>query len=296
MNNKEFDRSVCFQFYESYLEQAELVKEQLGPELCAEYFIALAKYGLYQEESDNPIIKMLVSGLKNTIDAGQTKRARGFNGENKEKTEAILKYKQEHSDASQREIANACGCSIGKVNKVINSNLNSNNNINNNSNSNINSVNVNVNTEEKKKENPKRKIDDLEDHECEDIYKRIKNHESYISISNRYNLEPGSITKDFLKWYEEKKRHRAYLAEQQAEAERRKNEPIIDYNRLSARANNPEKEKEEKEHQEIIDEVARDLWSDSYDTTPRSDDSREPDSLKIMRELNELQEDDIWSI
>ena len=38
MNNKEFDRSVCFQFYESYLEQAELVNEQLGPEMCVEYF------------------------------------------------------------------------------------------------------------------------------------------------------------------------------------------------------------------------------------------------------------------
>ena len=71
MNNKEFDRSVCFQFYESYLEQAELVKEQLGAEMCAEYFIALVRYGLYQEESDNPMIKMLISGLKNTIDAGQ---------------------------------------------------------------------------------------------------------------------------------------------------------------------------------------------------------------------------------
>lgn len=73
MEEKIFNRSVCFSFFESYLDQAKQVKEQLGPEMCAEYLIAVAEYGLYQKESENPMIKMLVSGLKNVIDAGQEK-------------------------------------------------------------------------------------------------------------------------------------------------------------------------------------------------------------------------------
>ena len=195
MNNKEFDRSVCFQFYASYLEQAELVKEQLGPEMCAEYFIALARYGLYQEESDNPMIKMLISGLKNTIDAGQLKREKAFGGENKELTEKIIRYKEENQNATQREIAEACKCSIGKVNKVVTSNFNTNNNINNNSNTNPNnnSVNVNVNTKEI------RSIQDLTVEEAEEIIQKIKRKERYVEIQKEYNLEHGSITKDFEK-------------------------------------------------------------------------------------------------
>ena len=212
MNSKEFDRSVCFQFYESYLEQGKLVKEQLGAEMCAEYFIALATYGLYQKESDNPMIKMIITGLKNTIDAGQLKRSKGFTGENKEQTETILLYIQEHPEASQRDIANACNCSLGKVNKVINSNLNSNNNINNNSNSNTNSMNVNVNTEEVRRE-----IKDLTEKEAEEIISKIHRKVKYLDIQKEYNLSEF-ITKDFEKqWYEIRKAKREEQLTQNAE-------------------------------------------------------------------------------
>ena len=197
MNNKEFDRSVCFQFYESYLEQAELVKEQLGPEMCAEYFIALVRYGLYQEEPSNPMVKMLISGLKNTIDAGQLKREKAFSGENKELTQKIVQYKEENPDATQREVATACQCSVGKVNKALNSNLNNNINNNSNTNSNNNSVNVNVNTEEV------RSIKELTKEEAEEIVKKIKRKEKYIDIQKEYNLEYGSITKNFEKQWNE---------------------------------------------------------------------------------------------
>lgn len=292
MNNKEFDRSVCFQFYESYLEQAELVKEQLGYEMCAKYFIALVRYGLYQEESDDPMIKMLISGLKNTIDAGQTKRARGFNGKNKEKTEAIIKYKQEHPDASQREIANVCGCSIGKVNKVINSNsnLNSNNNINNNSNSNlnINSVNVNMNTEEMKEE---RDLEDLTDEEGKAIIEEIHKRVPYKDIQKKYHLKYGIVTKNFPKQWQQILSTRAYLAEQAFEMERRKNEPQIDYDQLYARvsAHDKEKRKEEKTHQEMFEEVMNDVW---IEENVHEDDDTEPNSLKIIGMLNKIENDD----
>lgn len=213
MNNKEFDRSVCFQFYESYLEQAELVKEQLGPEMCAEYFIALARYGLYQEESSNPMIKMLVSGLKNTIDAGQSKREKAFNGENKELTKQIIDYKENNPNATQREIADVCKCSVGKVNKALNSNTNNNINNNSNTNSNNNSVNVNVNKEEA------RVIEDLTETEAEEIIKKIKRKEKYVDIQKEYNLEYGSVTRDFEKQWNEicKVRKEEYVKKQTEE-------------------------------------------------------------------------------
>lgn len=117
MEEKIFNRSVCFNFFESYLDQAKQVKEQLGPEMCAEYLIAVAEYGLYQKESENPMIKMLVSGLKNVIDAGQEKRARAFG--NSEIYEEIIQYKKDHPDASLREIGEALGCSKNTVDRAL---------------------------------------------------------------------------------------------------------------------------------------------------------------------------------
>lgn len=117
MEEKIFNRSVCFSFFESYLDQAKQVKEQLGPEMCAEYLIAVAEYGLYQKESENPMIKMLVSGLKNVIDAGQEKRAKAFG--NSEIYEEIIQYKKDHPDASLREIGEALGCSKNTVDRAL---------------------------------------------------------------------------------------------------------------------------------------------------------------------------------
>ena len=47
---KEFDRSVCFSFFKSYLEQGEKVNKLYGAEAAYNYFIALIEYGLYQKE------------------------------------------------------------------------------------------------------------------------------------------------------------------------------------------------------------------------------------------------------
>lgn len=106
----------------------------------------------------------------------------------------------------------------------------------------------------------KREIEELEDWECEDICKRISNHESYISIANLYNLKPGAVTKDFLKWWEEKLKSRAYLLEQQLETERYKNEPTIDYSQLYARVSNQDKEQENQKHQQMIEEVMQEIF------------------------------------
>ena len=148
---KEFDRSVCFSFFKSYLEQGEKVNKLYGAEAAYNYFIALIEYGLYQKESEDELSNLLVSGLKNTIDANQKKRASAFESkENKRITESVLKFKAENPNATQREIASAVGCSLGKVNTALaksnNANTNNYTNRNSNSNNNTNSMNVNMNT------------------------------------------------------------------------------------------------------------------------------------------------------
>lgn len=150
--SKEFFRNVCFTFFESYLEGAEKMAEAQGKEFAFDYLTGIIRYALYEEESEDFMINAMVSALKNTIDANQSKRATGFTGENKEQTEAILKYYQEHPEASEREVADAVGCGKTKVNKVKRKYLNSSNDIcnaNNSSNVNFNhnfNNNFNINT------------------------------------------------------------------------------------------------------------------------------------------------------
>lgn len=143
-DNKEFDRSVCFTFFESYLEGADKIADVQGKEFSYDYLTAIIRYALYQEESKDPIINAMVSALKNTIDANQKKRASGFTKENTEQTKAIITYYQEHPEATEREVAEAVGCSNGKVNKVkreyVTSNSNPNPNPNSNCNNNDNSI------------------------------------------------------------------------------------------------------------------------------------------------------------
>ena len=202
-----------------------MIREQLGDEKCAEYFIALAEYALYQKDSEDVMIRMFITGLKNTIDAGQSKRERGFKGkhnsEDVELTNKIIEYKKEHPDESQDKIAKACNCSKGKVNKVIkrmneevdslnnnvndNSNLNSNSNLNDNDNLNLN-LNLNTNSmtvtvteesqksqsrEEEKKEkdlNNKRRLEDLTDEELDNLKYDYESKVKYTELYKKYNL------------------------------------------------------------------------------------------------------------
>lgn len=199
---REFDRSICFTFFESYLEQGELVNVNLGSEVCANYFIALCRYALYQEEPQDSIIKMLITGLKNTIDAGQNKRAKSFKGEDVDMTNKILKYKEDNPNASYRQIADALGCSKSKVGKVF-SNLNSNSNSNSNSNLNLN-LNLNNNTMDMdvdttthiQKEKKERALEDLQTEELKELLKRYKKKEKYAILQKDYNLPYGSLSNE----------------------------------------------------------------------------------------------------
>lgn len=196
-NTKEFKRNVCFSFFESYLEQAIAIKNTMNIETAYEYLIAVIEYGLYKKEPENPLTNMLMCGLKNTIDANQERRAQGFNRENTNQTDAILKYVELHPDATQREIANATNCSVGKVNKVLSDNSNDNGNGNNNSNTytNSNSVSVNVNTPSPNTRKRKRWLDDLTDEELDSIINDYRNRVQYTETKERLSLS-YSVTKD----------------------------------------------------------------------------------------------------
>lgn len=117
---KEFDRSVCFSFFEDYCQHVENVEKEFGIETAYKVIMAIVKYGLYEEEPEDSKMKILVNKtILKSIDLSQKRRSRGFSGEDLEKTQKVIDYYHDHPDASQNEIAKATGISKGKVNKVI---------------------------------------------------------------------------------------------------------------------------------------------------------------------------------
>lgn len=119
-SKKEFDRSMCFTFFEDYFLTAKEIEADLGCKEALEYYNAIISYALY---GDNPELKGAIKYIwpttKSNIDRSIDSRKRSFNGEDIEMTEKVLKYKKSHQEASQREIAEACGCSLHKVNNVL---------------------------------------------------------------------------------------------------------------------------------------------------------------------------------
>lgn len=117
---KEFDRSVCFSFFEDYFQHVEIIEKEFGIKTAYKVIMAIVKYGLYEEEPEDDRMKILVNKtILKSIDLSQNRRARGFKGEDLEKTKIVTDYYRDHPDASQDEIAKMTGVSKGKVNKVI---------------------------------------------------------------------------------------------------------------------------------------------------------------------------------
>ena len=117
---KEFDRSVCFSFFEDYFQHVENVEKEFGIEVAYKVIMTIVKYGLYEEEPEDDRMKILVNKtILKSIDLSQKRRSRGFSGEDLEKTQKVMDYYRDHPDASQNEIVKATGISKGKVNKVI---------------------------------------------------------------------------------------------------------------------------------------------------------------------------------
>lgn len=119
-SNKEFKRNVCFSFFEDYRLTAKELEKDFDKSVVADYYNAIIDYALYGIEPElQGALKYVWHTTKTTIDKSIERREKGFRRENIEQTEAILKYKTENPDATQREIGLATRTSVGKVNKVL---------------------------------------------------------------------------------------------------------------------------------------------------------------------------------
>lgn len=151
--NKEFDRSVAFTFYKEWKEDADMIEEDYGCEGKTKFYDAIIDYALYEIEPEmKPPVKYFWNTIKEKIDASQEHRSRGFSKVDTETSDKIISYKNEHPESSQREIADAIGCSLGKVNKTLKNEASANNTntsiITNTITTTSTTMNVNMNTED----------------------------------------------------------------------------------------------------------------------------------------------------
>ena len=214
---KVFDRSVAFTFYKEWKQDADTIEEDFGAEVKAAYYDAIINYALFEIEPEMKApIKYFWNSIKEKIDASQKNRSKGFR-EDTEMTQKIINYKASNPTASQRTIAEAVGCSAGKVNKVLNTNTNTTTNT---STSTTTTMNVNVNTHAQDEEE-KREIEDLQEKELQSIKQDYKGHMSYNDIKQKYNLK--AITREQLENIDA-----LLLAKQQErqKAERAKNDAL----------------------------------------------------------------------
>ena len=193
---KVFDRSVAFTFYKEWKQDADTIEEDFGAEVKAAYYDAIINYALFEIEPEMKApIKYFWNSIKEKIDASQGHRSRSFR-EDTELTNKIIDYRAANPTASQRNIAEAIGCSTGKVNKVLNTDTSTNTNTNTSTSTSTNTgVNVNVNAHEEEKEE-KREIEDLSEKELQSIKQDYKGHMSYNDIKQKYNLK--AITREQL--------------------------------------------------------------------------------------------------
>ena len=212
---KIFDRSVAFTFYKEWKQDADTIEEDFGIEVKAAYYDAIINYALFEIEPEMKApIKYFWNSIKEKIDASQKNRSRSFR-EDTEMTQNIINYKAANPTASQRTIAEALGCSVGKVNKVLNTNTSTNTSTSTNT-----TMNVNVNAHEEELE--KREIEDLEERELEALKKDFKARMLYKDIATKYNLK--LVTKEMCDSIDEL--IKAKVAERQ-EAEQRKDAELL---------------------------------------------------------------------
>ena len=123
MSNKEFNRSIAFTFYKEWKEDADSIEEDFGSDGKVRFYDAIINYALFEIEPEMKApVKYFWSTIKEKIDASQEHRSRGFIKEDTEITQKIIDYKNNNPESTQRDIADAVGCSLGKVNKVLKSN------------------------------------------------------------------------------------------------------------------------------------------------------------------------------
>jgi len=121
-SSEEFDRSVCFTCFSSWVEAIRSIADT-DPRTAITAFLVLSDFCLYGIEPDpecNPwgfTWPVVEHEARRSIN----NRRRGFGSEDVEQSDAIRTYYADHPYATQRAIADAVGCSVGKVNKVLKS-------------------------------------------------------------------------------------------------------------------------------------------------------------------------------
>ena len=80
MSSKEFDRSICFTFFNSYKKTAEVIEEQFGAKAALDYYNAIIDYALYgiEPELDDCLVYAF-HRTKVSIDSSIKKRNESFN-------------------------------------------------------------------------------------------------------------------------------------------------------------------------------------------------------------------------
>jgi hypothetical protein len=117
---KEFDRSICFTFYESYFKQMELVEKNNGVEDAYNVCKSIIRYALYGESIEDDNIRMLVGeSLLCNVDISQKRRSRSFGKEDLDMSEKIVTLHLDRPELSQDKIAKTLGISKGKVNRTL---------------------------------------------------------------------------------------------------------------------------------------------------------------------------------
>lgn len=230
--NKEFNRKICFTFFEDYRKTAKEIEGDYGKEGIADYYNAIIDYALYEIEPElKGVIKYIWHTTKTTIDKSIDRRARGFSREDTEMTEKIQKYKRENPSATQREIAEATGSSIGKVNKTLKNT--SDTNADSSAFSNTTSITnacieheheQTFKTEEMNKDSHRqRKLEELSLEEKTELVNDFKSGKKYAEMYKKYNLVYGCLTKETLLQLEEELRINAYQKEKEAKKELNQN-------------------------------------------------------------------------
>lgn len=74
MSYSNFDRSVCFYFFNSHLERAKTLTELYGAERGYKFLVGIAEYGLYKISPSDPQTNYDIEPFKSGIDRSQAKR------------------------------------------------------------------------------------------------------------------------------------------------------------------------------------------------------------------------------
>lgn len=232
-SEKTFRRDMCCMVFEDHRITASELEKECGKEAALDYYNAILDYSLYDIEPNlTGAVKFLWPVTKTGLDRSIENRSRGFRQEDTELTEKILQHKKDNPCASQRDIAKAVGCSVGKVNKSLNNTVDEDSASCTGSDANAYAdSNLSSNTarererersrctgEERKEQSlsNERTVYDLSDAELDEISRKYKAHVGYTTLCQQYNLPKYSLSEEVISQFPDIKKQHAEEREEAA--------------------------------------------------------------------------------